>query len=139
MNASIVYRREAAVSVSEFRRVLVESGMGSGRPVADERRLEALLHGANLIITARLNNDSRLLVGIARCVTDFSWCCYVPDLAVSGSMQGHKVGTNLLDELRRELGSQVSLVLLSYPDAVGFYEKIGMVRVSDAFCYERAC
>jgi len=137
MNATVLYARESTVSVPEFRRVLIEAGMDQVRPVADERRLEALLRGANLIVTARLNTDSRPLVGIARCVTDFSWCCYVPDLAVSASAQGHGVGRELLDETRRLLGPQVSLVLLSYPGAVGFYEKIGMARVPDAFCYRR--
>ena len=137
MSATVLYARESTVALAEFRRVLIESGMGEVRPVADERRLEALLWGANLIVTARLNTDIRPLVGIVRCVTDFSWCCYVPDLAVSASAQGHGVGRALLDETRRLVGPQVSLVLLSYPSAVGFYEKIGMAPVSHAFCYSR--
>ena len=137
MNAPVIYGRETGVDVAEFRRVLLESGMAKVRPVADERRLGALLSGANLIITARLKNEARPLVGIARCVTDFSWCCYVPDLAVSSSAQGHGIGRALLDEARRQLGPEVSLVLLSYPGAVRFYEKIGMVRVPDAFCSHR--
>jgi ribosomal protein S18 acetylase RimI-like enzyme len=138
MNAPLIYSRESSVDVVEFRRVLVESGLARVRPVGDARRLEALIEGANLIVTARLDTEERPLVGIARCVTDFSWCCYVSDLAVSSSVQGYGIGKALLDETRRHLGPEVSLVLLSLPDAVGFYEKIGMARVSEAFCYKRA-
>jgi|KBSMisStaDraftv2_1062788.scaffolds.fasta_scaffold172926_2 ribosomal protein S18 acetylase RimI-like enzyme len=137
LNGTVVYVREASVDVAEFKRVLQESGLDKVRPVGDERRLAALLRGANLIITARLNTHDRALVGIARCLTDSSWCCYVPDLAVSASAQGYGVGRALLDEIRRQLGPEVSIVLLSYPEAVRFYEKIGMARAPDAFCYQR--
>src|SRR5262249_13733594 len=88
MSSSVLYARETAVDVTEFRRVLVESGLARVRPVHDEHRLAALISGANLIVTARLNNAARPLVGIARCISDFSWCCYVSDLAVAGSAQG---------------------------------------------------
>lgn len=138
MSAPVIYSREAAVDVAEFRRVLVESGLASVRPVVDERRLQALICGANLIVTARLDTDGYPLVGIARCVTDFSWCCYVSDLAVSAAAQGYGIGRALLEETRRQLGPEVSVVLLSLPQSVGFYQKVGMTRVAAAFCYQRA-
>jgi hypothetical protein len=43
----------------------------------------------------------------------------------------------VLEALRKELGSHVTLVLASMPDAVGFYEKIGMPRMADAFHFRR--
>jgi ribosomal protein S18 acetylase RimI-like enzyme len=76
-------------------------------------------------------------VGVVRCVTDFAWCCYVSELAVSASAQGRGIGKGLLDEARSRLGPSVSLILASYPSAVGFYERIGMERVADVFCYRR--
>jgi GNAT superfamily N-acetyltransferase len=137
MSAPVFYSREATVGVAEFRRVLMESGLGKIRPVDDEPRLAALLRGANLIITARLSTVGHPLVGIARCVTDFSWCCYLADLAVSASVQGHGIGKVLLEETRRQAGPEVSLTLLSVPEAVGFYEKAGMTRQPQAFYYRR--
>jgi len=138
MSSSVLYARETAVDVTEFRRVLVESGLARVRPVHDEHRLAALISGANLIVTARLNNAARPLVGIARCISDFSWCCYVSDLAVAGSAQGKGIGQGLLEETRRQLGPEVSLVLVSLPEAVGFYERAGMARLPGAFMYRRA-
>ena len=133
----VLYAREPTLDVADFRRVLVESGLGAIRPVEDEPRLRKMLSAANLILTARLDQPDRPLVGVARCVTDFSWCCYLSELAVSASAQGLGIGKALLDEARRQLGPQVSLILLSVPGAVGFYERAGMARMPDAFWYRR--
>jgi ribosomal protein S18 acetylase RimI-like enzyme len=139
MSERIRYGREQDLDVAEFRRVLVDSGLGRIRPVDDEPRLQAMLTGANLIVTARLDQPGRPLVGVGRAVTDSVWCCYLSDLAVSPSAQGLGVGKRLLDEARRQLGPQVSLYLVSVPDAVGFYERAGMTRIADAFSYKREC
>lgn len=138
MRDAVFYAREPRLDVAEFRRVLVESGLGAIRPVDDEARLAAMLAGADLIVTARRSGPAGELLGFARCVTDFSWCCYLSDLAVSPSAQGLGIGRGLLEEARRQLGPGVSLILSSVPDAVGFYERAGMARVPDVFWYRRA-
>jgi ribosomal protein S18 acetylase RimI-like enzyme len=134
---NVLYAREHSLDVAEFRRVLVESGLGASRPADDEPRLKAMLSGANLIVTARLEQQGSPLVGVARCMTDFCWNCYLSELAVSKSAQGLGIGKGLLDETRRQLGPTVSLILASVPDAVGFYERIGMPRMPDTFWYRR--
>jgi ribosomal protein S18 acetylase RimI-like enzyme len=136
-SASVLYTREQDLDVDEFRKVLVESGLGPMRPVDDGARLEEMLTGANMIVTARLDEPGSPLVGVARTVTDFSWCAYLSDLAVSASAQGLGVGNGLLDETRRLLGPAVSLYLFSVPDAAGFYERAGMTRFPDAFWFKR--
>lgn len=133
----IRYAREPDLDVTAFRSVLVESGLGAIRPIDDLPRLQAMLSAANLIVTARLDRSGSPLVGVARCLTDFVWFCHLSELAVSVSAQGLGVGRGLLDETRRQLGPQVSLVLLSVPEAAGFYERVGMTRMPDAFWYRR--
>jgi ribosomal protein S18 acetylase RimI-like enzyme len=133
----ILYAREPTLDVAEFRRVLVESGLGTIRPIEDEPRLKMMLAAADLILTARLEQPSQPLVGVARCITDFSWCCYLSELAVSASAQGLGIGKGLLDEARRQLGPAVSLILASVQEAVGFYERAGMARIPDVFWYKR--
>jgi GNAT superfamily N-acetyltransferase len=133
----VLYAREQDLGAEEFRRVLVDSGLGAWRPVDDRPRLEEMLRGANMIVTARLEDPARTLVGVARTVTDFSWCAYLSDLAVSKSAQGLGVGNGLIDETRRQLGPRVSLYLFSVPDAAAFYERIGMARFADAFWFKR--
>jgi ribosomal protein S18 acetylase RimI-like enzyme len=137
MTPTVLYAREQTLSAAEFRRVLVDSGLGTSRPVDDEPRLTEMLAGADLIVTARLQEPGRTIVGVARCLTDFSWCCYLAELAVSKSAQGLGIGKGLLDETRRQLGPRASLVLSSMPDAVGFYERVGMERINEAFWFKR--
>lgn len=136
-NFRILYAREPALDIAEFRRVLVESGLGETRPVDDGTRLQAMLSGANLVLTARLDVEGKPLIGVARALTDFSWVCYISELAVSQSAQGLGIGKGLMDEARRQLGPSVAISLISMPDAVGFYERIGMTRMPDAFWFSR--
>ena len=135
--SKIIYASEPELDVAEFRLVLVESTLGETRPVDDDARLQAMLSGANLVLTARLNVEGRPLIGVIRAITDFSWVCYISELAVSQSAQGLGIGKGLMDEARRQLGPSVAISLISMPDAVGFYERIGMKRMADAFWFSR--
>jgi GNAT superfamily N-acetyltransferase len=128
------YQVEADLSEEEFRQVLVDSGLAARRPVEDLARLARMLRGANLIVTAR---DAGGLVGVARSVTDWAYCCYLSDLAVSERVKGQGVGKELIEQTRRAAGPEVSVILSSAPAAVGFYEKIGMPRLADAFWFKR--
>ena len=135
--SKIIYASEPELDVAEFRRVLVESTLGETRTVDDEARLQAMLSGADLVLTARLDIEGRPLIGVIRAITDFSWVCYISELAVSQSAQGLGIGKGLMDEARRQLGPSVAISLISMPDAVGFYERIGMKRMADAFWFSR--
>lgn len=135
--SKIIYAREPELDVAEFRRVLVESTLGETRPVDDDARLQAMLSAANLVLTARLDIEGRPLIGVIRAITDFSWVCYVSELAVSQSAQGLGIGKGLMDAARRQLGPSVAISLISMPDAVGFYERIGMKLMADAFWFSR--
>ena len=132
---AVVCKREPALSVDEFRSVLIESGLGATRPVDDEARLRQMLAGAGWLMTAR-TPDGRLL-GVARCLSDGAWVAYLAELAVSRQAQGQGVGRRLLQALRDELGPRVTLVLASVPEAVAFYETVGMPRMPDVFAYRR--
>jgi ribosomal protein S18 acetylase RimI-like enzyme len=127
---------EPDLDVREFRRVLIDSGLGRIRPVDDLGRLQQMLDAADVVLTAR--DTGGRLVGVARCITDFSWCAYLSDLAVSASAQGLGAGRALLEGLRNHLGPRVTLALQSVPTAVGFYERAGMARMADTFCLRRS-
>ena len=132
---SIVYAREQDLPVADFRRVLVESGPALHRPVDDPGRLARMIAGAQLIVTARRDGN---ILGVARCITDFSWNCYLSELAVPQAAQGLGIGRALIDKVREIIGPEVSLKLTSAPEAVGFYEKIGMAHNAETFRFDRA-
>lgn len=135
--STVFYAREPTIETAAFRQILIESGLGAVRPVDDLPRLQAMIDAADLIVTARRDGPDGPLVGVVRGVTDFAWCCYLSEVAVSAEAQGLGIGKGLLDAARRELGPSVMLMLASVPDAAGFYRRAGMEPVPDVFVYRR--
>ncbi len=130
----LTYAVEKAVSVEEFRSLLLASGLAARRPVEASDRLEAMLRNSNVVVTARLNG---VLVGVARSITDFAFCCYLSDLAVSRKAQGRGIGAKLIEETRIHVGPTVSVILSSVPEATGFYESINMTPLPNCFWHRR--
>jgi len=119
----ITVRREATLDPSEFRQVLVDSTLGERRPVDDPERLARMVAGSNLIVTAR--DAAGRLVGVARSVTDFAYCCYLSDLAVARDLQRAGVGRRLIEATLAELEPGAALILLAAPAAVDYYARVG--------------
>lgn len=126
---------EETIGAAEFADILERSGLAARRPADDMARLQRMLDGANLIVTAR--DEAGALIGVARSITDHAYICYLSDLAVDRTWQGRGVGTALIEETRRLAGPDCACLLLSAPDAEGFYERIGMPRNPRAFLYPR--
>ena len=89
-----------------------------------------MLDHGNILITAWSGPQ---LVGIARALSDFSFCCYLSDLAVDVAFQKKGIGKRLIDETRRVAGDHAKLILLSAPAAVNYYPRIGLERFNDCF------
>ena len=127
-----IYAVEPNLTAVEFQQLLRDSTLAERRPADDLPRLDRMLRGANLILTARIDG---VLVGIARSVTDFAYCCYLSDLAVSKTAQGQGIGRELIERTRKHCGPEVSVILLAAPGAVTFYESIPMPRHPNAFMF----
>jgi ribosomal protein S18 acetylase RimI-like enzyme len=130
----ILFEIEPGLSVAEFVDVLERSSLAERRPVADLKRIGTMLENADIIVTARAGG---VLVGVARSVTDFSYCCYLSDLAVDRQWQGRGIGTALMARTKTAanegFGDGVRCILLSAPAAIGFYEKVGLERHPNCF------
>jgi GNAT superfamily N-acetyltransferase len=119
----ISYSVNAALDLDAVIDLYIASTLGERRPVDDRACMAQMLAEANLTITAW---DGELLVGIARALTDWCYCCYLSDLAVRASHQGLGIGKQLIQRTSAELGSRATLVLLAAPAAVDFYPHIGL-------------
>ncbi|MBS1744668.1 MAG: GNAT family N-acetyltransferase [Bacteroidetes bacterium] len=118
----IQYAQENDLSAEEFIHVLQLSGLSERRPVNEPERIKAMLHHANLILTARIDGT---LVGVSRAMTDFSFCTYLSDIAVDKKYQRQGIGIELI-RLTKLASPLAKLILLAAPAAVGYYPKIGM-------------
>ena len=131
MNA--IYAREDFLAADEYIDVVRKSGLN--RPVDDRPRVERLLAHSNLFVTAR--QDGRL-VGFARSLTDFCFCCYLSDRAVDKACQGQGIGKRLIEETRTAAGGALTTtLLLSAPTAMTFYQGIKMPQADNCFLYRR--
>lgn len=127
---SIVYAQEQMLSVADYVAVLGETTMGAKRPLANTERIASMLAGANFTVTAR---EDGVILGLARCITDFAWIAYCCELAVKESAQGRGIGAGLMRFMEETLGPKIALMLISENEAVGFYERLGMARQDTAF------
>ena len=119
---NIRYESTRMIDRDEFVDLLKHSTLAERRPVDDLKCIQAMLNHSNLLCTAW---DGAKLIGVARSVTDFEFCCYLSDLAVDEAYQKKGVGTELIRLTQSRLGSRAKIILLAAPKAEGYYPKIG--------------
>jgi hypothetical protein len=78
----IQFKINASLKAEDVIEVFKSSGIN--RPVEDVKRIEGMFKNSNLIISAW---DGIELIGVARSLTDYNYCCYLSDLAVKRSIR----------------------------------------------------
>jgi len=131
---NISYSSTTPITAEQFIDLLKRSTLDQRRPVNDPVRIQKMLDYGNVLITA-WDNDQ--LVGVSRALSDFSFCCYLSDLAVDESYQHKGIGKKLIAITHEVSGDQTSLVLLAAPAAENYYPKIGMEQFSHCFVIKR--
>lgn len=109
---------------------------GLKRPIENKERIEKMFKHSNIIITAWHNN---ILIGVSRAMADFGYWCFLADLAVNSNYQKMGIGQKLIDKTRSKAGKYCTLVLLSAPTAISYYERIGLRDLNNAFSLDREC
>jgi GNAT superfamily N-acetyltransferase len=119
---NICYDATRSITEALFIDVLRRSSLAERRPVDDPVCIAAMLRHGNLLCTAW---DGEKLVGVARSVTDFEFCCYLSDLAVDVAYQKQGIGRELIALTKSKLGRKAKIILLAAPKAAEFYPRIG--------------
>ncbi len=128
----ITYKTNTKLEAHELSDLFKASGIK--RPVDDLNRIKKMIDNANLIVTAW---DGDKLVGVARAFSDFSYCCYLSDLAVDKEYQNQGIGHELVDEIQKLISEESNLVLISAPEAMEYYPKIGFENCGNAYIIHR--
>jgi GNAT superfamily N-acetyltransferase len=118
----ITYSTTHPLTPEAFIDVLKRSTLGERRPIDDPQAIAGMVANAGLTVTAW---DGDKLVGVARSVTDFTYCCYLSDLAVDETYQRRGIGIELMARTQAELGPNCKLILLAAPAAADYYGHVG--------------
>lgn len=128
----ISYKFDAVPTAEEVIDLYISAGLK--RPVQDAGRISAMYRNSNLIVTAWAGIK---LVGVARSLTDYSYCCYLSDLAVREQYKKLGIGKKLIELTKQKTGDEVMLLLLSAPGAIEYYPKLGFESVYNGFIIHR--
>jgi ribosomal protein S18 acetylase RimI-like enzyme len=131
-NAQISYKINEPIKAEALSNVFKTSGIN--RPSDDLKRLQQMIDNSNVLITAWSNDQ---LIGVARAITDYCYCCYLSDLAVNKNYQNKGIGKELVRILQGHIGEEVALLLLSSPIAMEYYPKIGFEKIENGFKISR--
>lgn len=118
------------ITPEQFVDLLNQTTLGARRPTDNYECISGMLENANLLVSAWIGDQ---LVGIARSVTDFHYCCYLSDLAVSEQIQSKGIGKELIRQTFVSLKKGCKLILLSAPQATKYYPKIGFKQHNSAW------
>jgi GNAT superfamily N-acetyltransferase len=128
----IEYRNDCSLPAEAVAALFDASGIR--RPSDDLARIGRMFVHADLVISAW---HGERLVGVCRALTDFSYCCYLSDLAVDRSFQRQGIGRELVARVQAAIGEQVSLLLLAAPEALDYYPRLGFDKIDNAFLIKR--
>ncbi|RUT44487.1 GNAT family N-acetyltransferase [Paenibacillus anaericanus] len=128
----IIYSEEKEQRARDVAEVFKNSGIK--RPFDDYERIQKMIDNSDVMITAWFDGK---MIGVARAITDFSYCCYLSDLAVDKRYQKHGIGTELVKRIQSIVGDECSMVLLSAPGAVEYYPRLGFENSDKAFVIKR--
>lgn len=128
----IIYKTDIIPSAQQV--IALYNKAGLPRPTNDAERIKRMYDNSNLIVTAW---DNEQLIGVSRCITDWVWSCYLADLAVDPSYQKSGMGKQLIKLTKEKLGEQSMILLLSVPNAMEYYPKVGFTKDDRAFLMPR--
>lgn len=118
------------ITPEQFVELLNQTTLGARRPTDNLECINGMLTHADLLVSAWVGDK---LVGVARSVTDFHYCCYLSDLAVSEQIQSKGIGKELIRQTFANLKKGCKLNLLAAPQATEYYPKIGFKQHHSAW------
>ena len=131
---SITYKTDIVPQIREIVDLFQHSGYFPIEDRSDTERIKQMFDYADIVATAW---DGKKLVGLARSLTDFCYCCYLSDLCVLEDYKENGIGRELVMQTKEKAGERCKLILQSSDEALKFYERIGMERIDSAFIFQR--
>ena len=120
--------REERITAEEYIEFLKRTDLGSQYPQERFReRIGKLVTTVPISLVAR--DEKGLAVGVLFGITDYAYWLFVTDLGVDRACTGQGIGKALMKTAHELAGGEknIGVYLVANEDAIGFYEKLGMV------------
>lgn len=108
---------------------------GIARPIDDPKRIQTMFDNSNLVVSAWNGNE---LIALARSVTDFSYCCYLSDIAVKKEHQKFGIGKTLIELTQEAIGEDTMLIFLSNMAGLEYHPKAGFEKVENGYMIKKS-
>jgi len=96
-------------------------------------RIESMLQNSDIVVTAW---DDELMVGFARCTTDYTFNGQINNVVVDEEYRGQGIGKGLIERIL-ESSDKVTYILRADPGNIDFYKELGFVESPLALIYKR--
>jgi ribosomal protein S18 acetylase RimI-like enzyme len=130
---NIQYQLDDKLTPTQLADIFARAGLN--RPTEDLARIAQMLKRTDILITAW---DADKLVGVARSLSDFCFCCYLSDLAVDENYQHRGIGKQLIALTQEKIGPKTTLLLLAAPAAMAYYPKVGFEAMPNGWTIKRS-
>lgn len=131
--------KEERLSAQAYIEFLKSTDLGSQYPKERfEARIAALVKNVPIHLCAR--ESTGRLVGVCFGITDFAYWLFITDLGVARDCTGQGIGRALLERALEAAGGRENIILYTCanPNAIPFYEKLGMERARDVMVLDQA-
>ena len=121
------YRIEVATDVDLKAITTLYNAVGWTAYTQDITKLQRAIRGSSFVVVATLKDDSSILVGLARAVSDDATLAYIQDILVHPDHQGKGLGRALVSSILNRYTHVRQKVLLTddRPEQIHFYNTLG--------------
>lgn len=127
---------EERITPEEYVEFLKKTDLGSQYPKERfHERIGKLVNNVSISLIAR-DEDTNEIIGICFGITDYAYWLFMTDLGVARKYKHLGVGKALIKKLHQLAGGRKDIIMYACinESAIGFYEKMGMVKSDDVMC-----
>lgn len=115
------------------RLIVLFNQVGWNDKTQDINRLHSMVENSQIVVTAW---DDEIMIGFARCTTDYVFNGQLNNVVVDESYRGKGVGKALINNIL-DLNKEVTFVLRGDIENEGFYKNLGFENCELSLVYKR--
>ena len=122
------YQIEAVTTVNVEALTSLYNSVGWTAYTKDITKLQRAIQGSSFVVTVTVQeNDTNVLIGLARAISDDASIAYIQDILVHPDHQGHGLGKRLVQSILHRYRHVRQKILLTddRPEQLSFYQSLG--------------